>query len=272
MDGRGIDSLTCQAMQTTTFAHASRFAPSILSFRRHHLRTCIHPPPPNNFHHWPCNRTGVTLSPHLSLRAPPIPAHSRRRLIPRLLTRKDWKLHIASKDTQEHVSGNHGARRKSPRYCQSPRCAIIPWTMPLLLQLLARARPRTGLLTSSSTAPLPRQPPAQWYASMSSSDMAFAPLPPLHWQPSRTTGHAGAACPGNRGRGYGWPLFSQSLHHPSLHIGASFLSDFDPSRATLHSLAHNPPGIGPSLRSWSPGSMACTRSPLRNSLTGPRAL
>jgi hypothetical protein len=79
MDGRGIDSLTCQAMQTTTFAHASRFAPSILSFRRHHLRTCIHPPPPNNFHHWPCNRTGVTLSPHLSLRAPPIPAHSRRR-------------------------------------------------------------------------------------------------------------------------------------------------------------------------------------------------
>jgi hypothetical protein len=60
----------------------------------------------------------------------------------------------------------------------------------------ARARPRTGLLTSSSTAPLPRQPPAQWYASMSSPDMAFALPPPLHWQPSRTTGHAGAACPG----------------------------------------------------------------------------
>jgi hypothetical protein len=140
MDGRGIDSLTCQAMQTTTFAHASRFAPSILSFRRHHLRTCIHPPPPNNFHHWPCNRTGVTLSPHLSLRAPPIPAHSRRRF-------DTAPAHKEGLEAPHRLKGHtgtglydHGARRKSPRYCQSPRCAIITRSMPLPLQLLARAR------------------------------------------------------------------------------------------------------------------------------------
>lgn len=126
-------------------------------------------------------RTGVTLSPHLSLCAPPLPAHS----LSRLDTAPAHKEGLEAPHRLKGHTGtglcNHGDRRKSPRYCQFPRCARIPRTMPLPLplplQLLARARTRTGHLTSSSTAPLPRQPPAQWYAPMSSSDMAFASLP-----------------------------------------------------------------------------------------------
>jgi hypothetical protein len=104
----------------------------------------------------PFLRTGVTLSPHLSLRAPPLPAHS----LSRLDTAPAHKEGLEAPHRLKGHTGtglcNHGDRRKSPRYCQFPR---------------------TGHLTSSSTAPLPRQPPAQWYAPMSSSDMAFASLP-----------------------------------------------------------------------------------------------
>ena len=151
----------------------------------------------------PFLRTGVTLSPHLSLRAPPLPAHS----LSRLDTAPAHKEGLEAPHRLKGHTGtglcNHGDRRKSPRYCQFPRCARIPRTMPLPLplQLLARARTRTGHLTSSSTAPLPRKPPAQWYAPMSSSDMAFAslPLPCLG-----TTAHDRTrwrCMPRNRGRG-----------------------------------------------------------------------
>lgn len=182
---RHVSGNNCEICPSSHNLWQGFVAPSSATRPRRHctcpaLRNRIHQP------HSPITgldlRTGVTLSPHLFLCALPLPAaHSRRRPVTdRLLTRKDRKLHIASKEHTGTGRCNHGARRKSPRYCQSPRCERLPRNMPMLS--LAHARAHTNRSSNTFlTAPLPRQPPAQWYASMSSSDMAFSPLHPLPW-------------------------------------------------------------------------------------------
>jgi hypothetical protein len=212
------------------------------------------------------------LSPHLSLCAPPIPAHSRRRF-------DTAPAHKEGLEAPHRLKGHTGTRLWQPWSPKEKPPILSVSTMrdnPLdyaIATAITRARAPTNrssnvffnsASTSATSRAMVRFYELSRYGFRSSTSPALATI--AHY---RTRWRC---MPRNRGRGYGWPHFSQSLHHPSLHIGASFLSDFDPSRATLHSLALNPPGIGPSLRSWSPGSMACTRSPLRNSLTGPRAL
>jgi hypothetical protein len=221
-------------------------------------------------------RTGVTLSPHLSLCAPPLPALT----LSRLDIAPAHKDGLEAPDRLKGHTGtgrcNHGARRKSPRYCQFPRFERIAPDYAIAIAITrARAHTRTGHLTSSSrTAPLPRQPAAQWYASMSSSDMAFASLPLPYLGTIAHDRTRWRCMPRNRGRGYGWPHFSDPF---TSHLCTSALRFcLTLTRRAQPCIRMHPTPLAlvhhPRCRSWSPGSMACTHSPLRNSLTGPRAL
>jgi hypothetical protein len=91
--------------------------------------------------------------------------------------------------------------------------------------------------------------------------------------PSRTTGHAGAACPGTVDvdmAGF-CPRIASSCSLLHL-VGASFLSHILTRRATLHAAdALTSPGIGP-LLSELESALEGLHSTPRNSLTGPRAL
>jgi len=137
-------------------------------------------------------RTGVTLSPHLSLCAPPLHPPTRvAGLIP--------PAHKEGLEAPHRLKGhtgtgrcNHGARRKSPRYCQSPRCARMPRTM-LLLARAHTNRFSNIFLNSASTSATSRA--MVRFHELSRYGFRISTSPAL--APSRTTGHAGAACPGN---------------------------------------------------------------------------
>ena len=102
-----------------------------------------------------------------------------------------------------------------------------------------------------------------------STPTSLFPCPGSHARAQQDT-RALHVMPRKRGCGRGWPLFSDPLLHFCTASAPRFCRNLT-RRATLHCDAI-PLALVHCCRSWSPGEMACTHSPLRNSLTGPRAL
>jgi hypothetical protein len=217
-----IHSITCPAITLKyvipdpcqsrhDFCQASRSRLPILSCssssRRH--STCpahLHPHPPPHLIAGLLLRTGVTLSPHLSLCAPPLPAHSQSRL------------DIAP----AHKEGLEATHRLIRTHRNRPLQLWSPKEKPPILSVATIRAHCPGLChhhchchchCNSSRAPTHSNRSSNVFflnsASTSATSRAMVRLYELFrygfrfstylspaLAPSRTTGHAGAACPG----------------------------------------------------------------------------